>query len=69
MGYTGKAQVFTAGILEAEIGTGVKALKLGGEHTLPLCSFDETWKNAPAVGVEVTALLALDGTQDATRKP
>ena len=53
MGYTAKAQVFTAGILETEIGTGAKAVKLGGEHTLPLCSFDAEWTNAPAVGVEI----------------
>ena len=56
MGYTGKPQVFTAGILETVLGTGDKALTLGGEHTLPLCSFDESWKNAPAVGVEVSDL-------------
>ena len=53
MGYTEKAQVFTAGIMEAAIGAGDKCLTLGGEHTLPLCSFDESWKNAPAVGIEV----------------
>ncbi len=54
MGYTRKAQVYTAKIQETEIGAGEKALKLGGEHTQPLCSFDEAWENAPAVGLEVT---------------
>ena len=54
MAYTGKAQVYTAGIQETEIGVGAKAVKLGGEHTMPLCSFDEAWANAPAVGIEVT---------------
>ena len=54
MAYTAKAQVYTAGIQETTIGVGAKAVKLGGEHTQPLCSFDEAWVNAPVVGVEVT---------------
>ena len=54
MGYTAKAQVYTAAINETTIGVGAKALTLGGEKTQALCSFDEAWKNAPAVGVEVS---------------
>ena len=54
MGYTAKAQVYKAAIQETVLGVGEKALTLGGMKTQPLCSFDETWKNAPAVGVEVS---------------
>ena len=67
MGYTRKAQVYTAKIQETEIGVGEKALKLGGEHTQPLCSFDEAWTNAPAVGIEVTDTgLELEGYPELT---
>jgi len=54
MGYTVKAQVYKAAIQETVLGTGEKALTLGGMNTQPLCSFDQAWKNAPAVGVEVS---------------
>lgn len=54
MGYTAKAQVYKAAIQETVLGTGEKALTLGGMNTQPLCSFDQAWKNAPAVGVEVS---------------
>ncbi|MBO4684707.1 MAG: acetyl-CoA decarbonylase/synthase complex subunit delta [Desulfovibrio sp.] len=56
MGFTAKAQVYKASIQETVLGVGDKALTLGGSKTQPLCSFDETWKNAPAVGVEVSDL-------------
>ena len=54
MGFTAKAQVYKAAIRETVLGVGDKALTLGGGKTQPLCSFDETWKNAPAVGAEVS---------------
>ena len=54
MAFTAKAQVYKAAIQETVLGVGEKALTLGGAKTQPLCSFDETWKNAPAVGVEVS---------------
>jgi acetyl-CoA decarbonylase/synthase complex subunit delta len=47
-------QKFTAGINEVVIGTGERSLAFGGEHTLPLYSFDEPVKNPPRVGVEVS---------------
>ena len=56
MGFTAKPQVYNAAIQETVLGVGDKALTLGGAKTLPLCSFDEAWKNAPAVGVEVSDL-------------
>ena len=54
MGFTAKPQVYKAAIRETVLGVGDKALTLGGAKTQPLCSFDETWKNAPAVGMEVS---------------
>jgi acetyl-CoA decarbonylase/synthase complex subunit delta len=48
------SQKFAAGINTVVIGTGDKALAIGGEHTLPLYSFDEPMRNPPRVGVEVS---------------
>ncbi|GHU65975.1 acetyl-CoA synthase subunit delta [Spirochaetia bacterium] len=47
-------QKFNASIKEVVIGTGDKAITLGGEQVLPLYSFDGEIKNHPKVGVEIT---------------
>jgi acetyl-CoA decarbonylase/synthase complex subunit delta len=47
-------QKFAASIKEVTIGTGDKALKLGGESVTPLYSFDDPIKNPPKVGIEVS---------------
>ena len=47
-------QKFNASIKEVTIGTGDKAVVLGGENVLPLYSFDEPIKNPPKIGVEVS---------------
>jgi acetyl-CoA decarbonylase/synthase complex subunit delta len=47
-------QKFSASIKGVTIGTGDKAITLGGENVLPLYSFDEPIKNAPRVGVEIS---------------
>jgi acetyl-CoA decarbonylase/synthase complex subunit delta len=47
------SQKFSAAITEVSIGTGAKAITLGGENTFPLYSFDAAVKNPPKVGVEV----------------
>jgi len=47
-------QKFSAAIKEVVIGTGDKAITLGGENVLPLYSFDETIKNPPKVGIEIS---------------
>jgi acetyl-CoA decarbonylase/synthase complex subunit delta len=49
-------QKFPASIKEVVIGTGDKAITLGGENVLPFYSFDEKIKNPPRVGVEVSDL-------------
>ncbi|MDR0409824.1 MAG: acetyl-CoA decarbonylase/synthase complex subunit delta [Spirochaetaceae bacterium] len=47
-------QKFNASIKEVTIGTGGKALVLGGESVTPLYSFDDPIKNPPKVGVEIS---------------
>ena len=54
-------QVFSASIKEVTIGTGEKAVTLGGNNTLPLYTFDAPAKHKVAVGVEI-----LDTGVDAT---
>jgi acetyl-CoA decarbonylase/synthase complex subunit delta len=49
-------QKFAASIKEVVIGTGDKALSLGGENVFPLYSFDEPVKNPPRVGIEFSDL-------------
>ncbi len=46
-------QVFNASIKEVTLGTGEKAVTLGGGNILPLYSFDAPIKNRIAVGVEI----------------
>lgn len=46
-------QVFNASIKEVTIGTGEKAVTLGGGNVLPLYTFDAPVKNKIAVGVEI----------------
>lgn len=46
-------QKFAASIKEVTIGTGNKALVLGGESVTPLYSFDDPIKNPPKVGIEI----------------
>ncbi len=46
-------QTFSAAIKAVEIGTGDKAITIGGENVLPLYSFDAEIVNAPKIGVEI----------------
>ena len=54
MPFNGKSGKFNAAIRTVEIGTGDKAVKLGGECVSPLYSFDAPIENAPKVGVLIT---------------
>ena len=54
MPFNGKSGKFNAAIRTIEIGTGDKAVKLGGECVSPLYSFDAPIENAPKVGVLIT---------------
>jgi acetyl-CoA decarbonylase/synthase complex subunit delta len=49
-------QPFAVSVKEVTIGTGDKAVALGGENVFPLYSFDAPIKNAPRVGVEISDL-------------
>ena len=49
MPFTGKSGKFNAAI-----GTGDKAVKLGGENVLPFYTFDAPIENAPKIGVLIT---------------
>ena len=46
-------QTFSAAIKAVEIGTGDKAITIGGENVLPLYSIDAEIANAPKIGVEI----------------
>ena len=46
-------QTLSAAIKAVEIGTGDKAITIGGENVLPLYSFDAEIANAPKIGVEI----------------
>lgn len=48
------AQKFSGNICEVEIGTGEKAIKLGGESVLPFYSFDGNVGNTQRVGMEIS---------------
>lgn len=56
MPFSGKSGKFNAAIRTVEIGTGDKAVKLGGENVLPFYTFDAPIENAPKVGVMITDL-------------
>ncbi|MDR2134275.1 MAG: acetyl-CoA decarbonylase/synthase complex subunit delta [Treponema sp.] len=49
-------QKFNASIKEVIIGTGDRAITLGGESVFPLYSFDDSIKNPPRVGIEFSDL-------------
>ena len=49
-------QKFSSAIREVTIGTGDKAVTLGGEQVLPFYKFDGEIKNPPCVGAEISDL-------------
>lgn len=54
MPFNRKPQKFNAAIKEVTIGTGDKAIALGGESVFPFYTFDGEMKNAPKVAVEIS---------------
>lgn len=54
MPFTAKSGKFNASIKTVTIGTGDKAITLGGENVLPFYTFDAPIENAPKVGIEIT---------------
>lgn len=54
MAFKMSVQKFSGKISEVEIGTGEKAIKIGGESVLPFYSFDGETGNTQKVGVEIS---------------
>ncbi len=54
MPFEPKTQVFNSKINTIVLGTGDKAVQIGGNNVLPFYSFDAPIENAPKVGVEIT---------------
>ena len=53
MAFEPKTQAYPASILPVTIGTGEKAVTLGGNCTLPFYTFDAPTVNAPKLGLEI----------------
>ena len=54
MPFEPKTQAFNAKINTIVLGTGDKAVQIGGNNVLPFYSFDAPMENAPRIGVEIT---------------
>ena len=54
MSFAPKKQAFNAKINAVTIGTGDKAVVIGGQNVLPFYTFDAPIENKPKVGVEIT---------------
>ena len=54
MSFAPKKQAFNAKINTVTIGTGDKAVVLGGQNVLPFYTFDAPIENKPKVGIEIT---------------
>ncbi|MDE6908046.1 MAG: acetyl-CoA decarbonylase/synthase complex subunit delta [Lachnospiraceae bacterium] len=67
MPFTAKSGKFNASINTVEIGSGDKAVKIGGENVLPLYSFDAPIENAPKVVIENT-YFGMENEPDCVKK-
>lgn len=63
MPFKKKAQVFNAAIKTLTIGSGEKAVTLGGQNVYSFYSFDAAIENAPKVGVEISDLGVNEGME------
>ena len=67
MSFVPKKQAFNAKINAVTLGTGDKAIVLGGQNVLPFYTFDAPIENKPKIGVELTdagmALCTVPGLQ------
>ena len=54
MSFTPKTQPFSGKINAVTLGTGDKAIVIGGQNVLPFYTFDAPIENAPKIGVEVS---------------
>ena len=56
MSFVPKKQAFNAKINAVTLGTGEKAVVLGGQNVLPFYTFDAPIENAPKIGIEISDL-------------
>lgn len=63
MPFVPKTQAYNAKINALELGTGGKAVTIGGNNTLPFYEFDAPSANKPAIGVEISDLALEEYTQ------
>ena len=56
MSFTPKTQHYSGKINAVTLGTGDKAIVIGGQNVLPFYTFDAPIENAPKIGVEVSDL-------------
>lgn len=66
MPFNRKPQKFSASIREVEIGTGDKAIKIGGASVFPFYAFDGSVGNSPKVGVEISDM-GLEGEPEGVK--
>ena len=58
MAFTPKTAPFSGKINAVTLGTGDKAIVIGGQNVLPFYTFDAPIENAPKIGIEVSDLAA-----------
>ncbi|MBO7252809.1 MAG: acetyl-CoA synthase subunit delta, partial [Oscillospiraceae bacterium] len=56
MAFTHKTAPFSGKIYAVTLGTGDKAIVLGGQNVMPFYTFDAPIENAPKVGLEISDL-------------
>ena len=56
MAFTPKTAPFSGKINAVTLGTGDKAIVVGGQNVMPFYSFDAAIENAPKVGLEISDL-------------
>ena len=54
MSFTPKTGAFSGKINAVTLGTGDKAIVIGGQNVLPFYTFDAAIENAPKIGIEVS---------------
>ena len=57
MPFNQKPQKFNAKINTVTVGTGDKAVTIGGNSTFPFYTFDAPTENRPKIGVEITDMI------------
>src|SRR5512143_712241 len=53
MAFVVPKETYNGKVFEVEIGTGPKAVKIGGENTLPFLAFEGTLPNKPVIAHEI----------------